>query len=444
MTVGNPMRLILVFAVPLFIGSVFQTLYNMVDAVVVGRFVSAQALAAVGAASPAYNLFFALINGFTNGASIILSQYFGDGDRAGVRKGFATSVVIVGSTGAVFTVAGYFLAGPLLSLLGTPGDVYADSLTYMRFMAIGILATCLYNGLAAAMRSLGNSGTPLVALIIASLLNIVLDLVFVLAFGWGVAGVAAATIIAQGVSGLYCLFYIRRRIPDLALRLGEIRPDRDTARETVRLGLPAAFSTGVVMISVLFIQHAVNSWGSTVVAAYTADSRAENIFFCLSYAIGQATGVFIAQNRGAGQMERVRKGLFDGIRISLVYHVAVGILAFSLGRYIVGMFSTDGEVIRIGSQIIRITACFAPVLGLVFIFQNFLRSVSDVTPTIWMSCAEVFSRGVLPFVLSARFGYFGIWWATPIGWSLSLLIGVLRFGSGRWKEQRRLGATEGE
>ncbi len=437
MTTGSPMKLILIFAIPLFIGSVFQTLYNMVDAIVVGRFVGTLALASVGAASPAYNIFLALVNGFTNGASIIIGQHFGDNDEEGVRRDVATSVIIIGITGAVLSILGLILSMPVLRLLGTPPDVIDGAYNYMRWMCIGVLCTCLYNGLAAALRSVGNSRIPLVALIISSLLNIVLDLLFVIVLDMGVSGVAIGTILSQLASGIFCLIYIARYIPILRLKPSEIKYSGSSGKEMFRLGLPAAFSTGVVVVSVLFIQRAVNSYGSTVVAAYTADSRAENIFFCLSFSMGMATGVFIAQNRGAGLIDRVKKGLIDGIKISLAYHVVVATVSFTFGKYIVRLFTTDPEVVEIGSQIIRITACFAPVLGLVFIFQHFLRSVSDVKPTIWMSFAEIFSRGILPFVLSASFGYYGIWWATPIGWTLSLLIGILRYRSGKWVDKMK-------
>ena len=436
MTKGNPWKLMLAFAIPLFIGNVFQMFYNIVDTMVVGRFVGAHALAAVGGAGSSYNLMLALITGFTGGGSVLLAQAFGSGDREEMRKSYGTSFLMILAAGLVFTFLGQLLGLPLLRVLRTPGDVIAESHLYLRWMYAGILATSLYNGMAAFLRAVGNSRTPLVALIAASVLNVLLDLLFVLVFHWDTAGVAAATVIAQAVSGIYCLLYVRKHIPALRLRIRDMRPDRAAAAETVRIGVPSAFSTAAVTISVMLIQRAVNGYGSSVMAAYVAANKTESICFCLSYAIGMATGVFCGQNKGAGDMDRVREGLFTGIKLSLLYHAAATLVLFAGGQRIVTVFTTDADVVAIGRGIVRITACFAPVLGLLFVFQHFLRSVSDVRPTIYMSFAEIFSRGVMPYVLSAAFGYYGIWWATPIGWCLSLMIGVLRYRSGKWKNYR--------
>ena len=433
MTKGNAAQLILSFALPLFIGNVFQMFYNVVDAMVVGRFVGATALAAVGGAGSSYNLMLATINGFTGGASILISQAFGGKDPERMRKTYATSFAVIIATGVLFTFLGETLALPVLKLLKTPDDVIAGSYLYLRWMFAGLLATALYNGMAAFLRAVGNSFTPLIALVGASLLNIVLDLVFVVILHWDIAGVAAATVISQGVSGIYCLLYVNRHMPEMKVKTEDLRFDREITLSIMRLGLPAAFSTAVITSSVMLIQRAVNQYGSTVMAAYTSSSKAENVCFCLGFAMGMATGVFVGQNKGARDYGRVREGLFTGLRITLIYHSVMGAVLFIFGNHIVGLFTTDAEVIRIGSQIVRITACFAPVLGCVFIFQHFLRSVSDVRPTVYMSFAEILCRGILPYVLSAGFGYYGIWWATPAGWTLTLLIGVIRYRSGKWK-----------
>lgn len=433
MTTGDPAKLMLTFAIPLFIGSVFQMFYNMVDASVVGRFVGSEALAAVGAATPGYNLINTLITGFTSGASIVISQAFGSGNQKDTRSSYATSVILIALTGIVFTIVGLLVTGPVLSLLGTPDNTFQGAFTYMSWMCAGILATCLYNGMASFLRAVGDSLTPLIALIISSLLNVVLDLVFVIVFHWDIAGVAAATILSQLVSGVYCVVYIRRHLPQFKICKADLHINMIQLKEMMRLGFPAALSSGVVTLSVMFIQKAVNSYGSEVMAAYTASGKAEQIGFCLSFSMGTAVGVFIAQNKGAKKIDRVQKGLRVGVKMSLIYHFVMAFFMWIGAGFLMRIFTADPEVIRIGTYIVHITACFAPVLGLVFIFQNFLRNVSDVIPTIAMSGAEIISRGFLPFALSASFGYNGIWWATPIGWSLSLLIGFIRYKSGKWK-----------
>lgn len=433
MTKGNPFRIILLFAGPLFLGNIFQQLYNMVDAIVVGRFVGTGALAAVGASASSYSLIISAVNGFASGASVVIAQIFGSGDQERTRKAYITTWKILAISGAAFTLIGLMFSGTLLRVLGTPADVLADAHVYMQVMCVGVLATCLYNGMAAFLRSVGDSRTPLIALIISSLVNIVLDLVFVLAAGMGVAGVAVATLIAQLLSGLYCLMHVNRTMPQMRFGLREFKLDSDVAREMLRIGLPSTFSTIVVVISTMFIQAAVNRYGSLVVGAYTVNVKVENIGMCLAFSIGLATGVFCGQNIGARDLKRAVQGLHAGIAIALIYSCAMGALMWVFAAPLNGIFSEDPEVIRIGSSIVRITAVFCPVLGVLFVFQHFLRNASDVTPTVIMSFAEIFSRGILPFVFSAWFGFSGIWWATPVGWVLSLLIGLARYRSGKWK-----------
>ena len=433
MKTGTPWKKILIFAVPLFIGNVFQMLYNMVDAIVVGRFVGIKALAAVGASSSSYSLIIALVNGFCSGASVVIAQIYGSGDRDMVRKAYITTCKILLIIGLVFTCVGLLGCGSLLRLLGTPGDVFDDALTYVQLMSIGILATCLYNGMASFLRSVGNSLIPLIALIISSLVNIALDLILVLAFSMGVAGVAAATVISQLISGLFCLVYINHRMPDMRFRLGELRASSEVGQEMIRIGLPATFSTVVVTVSTMFIQAAVNSYGSTVVGAYTVGMKVENFCFVLAFSIGMATGVFCGQNIGAGDEKRTIQGLRSGIILSLVYTGIMAIVCLLFINPMIGLFTDEPEVFEVAAPHVRLTAFFGPVLGLVFIFQHFMRTGSDVRPTVVMSFAEILSRGILPFVLSSYLGYFGIWWATPIGWMLSLLIGVIRFVSGKWR-----------
>ena len=433
MTTGMPWKQILLFAVPLFIGNVFQMLYNMVDAVVVGRFVGIQALAAVGASGPSYMLIISLVNGFCSGASVVIAQIFGSGDSLMIRKAYLTSCKVLLLIGIVFSVIGLAFCGSILKLLGTPNDVYPDSHLYVMIMSAGILATCLYNGMAAFLRSVGNSFVPLIALVISSLANILLDLLFVLVFGMGVAGVAVATVLSQLLSGLYCFFYINQKMPQLRFRADELVIEPEVAKEMVRVGLPATFSTVVVTVSTMFIQAAVNQYGSTVVGAYTVGNKVENVCFCLAFAIGMATGVFCGQNIGEKNKKRTIQGFKAGIVLSLIYSSVMAFLAIVFTDPLIAFFSNETEVFVIAAPLVRITSAFGPVLGVVFVFQHFLRNVSDVRPTVVMSFAEVLSRGLLPFAFSAWLGSYGIWWATPVGWTLSMLIGLLRFLSGKWK-----------
>ena len=318
MTKGNPLKIIMLFAIPMFVGSVFQQVYNMVDSIVVGRNVGAGALAAVGACAPAYNLILALISGLTTGASVVIAQYFGSGDQEQVKKAYITSLVLVFQVGTAMTMIGLVLSKPLLRILGTPEDVMGDAAMYLMIMCAGILATSLYNGMAAFLRAIGNSLIPLVALIIASILNVGLDLLFVIVFKMGVMGVGIATIISQLISGLYCLWYINHKMSEYQILKGEFHAVKYMEKEMIRIGVPAAISTSIVSLSTMLLQAAVNAYGTTVIAAYTAGSRTEQIFMCLSFAIGSAVGTFCGQNIGANKIERAVKGLHAGYIINII------------------------------------------------------------------------------------------------------------------------------
>ena len=435
MTRGKPLAAITKFAIPMFVGSVFQQVYNMVDSIVVGQFVGPQALAAVGTCAGAFNLLIALITGLTSGMSVVTAQYFGAQKQDFVRKTFISSTIVILLTGAAVSVAGVILARPLLLALNTPEDVIDDAVLYLTILFAGTLANCLYNGISAVMRSLGDSVMPLVILVAASLLNVVLDLVFVIVLDMKVAGVAVATVLAQLVSAAVCLVYVFRRIPMLRFGLRELRCDGAIIRELLRIGFPVALSSCGVSLSVMFMQRAINAYGSVVMAGYTIGNRAENVGMCLAFSIGMAVGTFCGQNVGAGKFDRVRQGLRVGYGLSIGYAVTVAVLILIFARPLAGIFSPDEEVLDIAVVNMRITAFFLPMLGLIFVYQNFLRSVGDVAPTVWMSVTEIVARSVLAFLFSALFGYVGIWWVTPIGWIASVLIGFFRYRSGVWEKR---------
>lgn len=438
MTQGSPIKVMTVFAIPLFIGSIFQQIYNMVDSIVVGNFVGADALAAVGSCAGAFNLIIALITGLTSGTSVVLAQYFGAKNDEMVKRTFISASIVNIGAGMLLTFIGLLLARPLLLLLGTPENILEAANTYLWIMCIGILANCLYNGMSAVLRALGDSITPLMVLILASLLNIGLDLLFVVRFGLGVAGVAVATVLAQLISAVVCIIYVFWKMPALRFNLSDFIFDKEIASAIIRIGVPAAISSSGVSISVMFMQRAINAYGSSVIAAYTIANRAEQIGMCLAFSIGMAVGTFCGQNIGAREFGRVKKGMNVGYLISISYAVVIGGLMMIFAQPLAQMFNSDPEVIRIAVGSIRVTLLFSPVLGLVFVYQNFLRSAGDIAPTVWMSMTEIGARSILAFLFSWLWGYFGIWWATPVGWVASMLIGIIRYRTGKWKMKLQL------
>lgn len=382
MTKGSPMKAITLFALPMFVGNVFQQVYNMVDSIVVGNFVGSRALAAVGTCSGAFNLILALVVGLTSGMSVVVAQYFGAKNYAMVKQTFISAIIVNVSVGMGVTIIGILVSRPLLLLLGTPEDILEDAVTYLTIMFLGTLANCMYNGMSSVLRALGDSVIPLIILIAASLMNVGLDLLFVIVFHLGVAGVALATVLSQLISAVFCVIYVFMKLPMLRFGRREFRPDGQVVREIVRIGVPAALSSCGVSISVMFMQRAINAYGSTVIAAYTIGNRAEQLGMCLSFSIGASVGTFCGQNIGARDFERVKKGLHAGYLISFIYTFTVGLLMFVGAGILSRLFSAEAGVIDISTECIRVVALFAPMLGLVFLYQNFLRSAGDVTPTV--------------------------------------------------------------
>lgn len=433
MTEGKPMRVIMLFAIPLFFGNIFQQIYNMVDSIVVGKYVGATALAAVGACTGPFSLVLSLVTGLTGGMAIVIAQYFGAQNGSMVKKAFISAMAVSLAAGVLVTIVGVLVARPLLTIMGTPADIIDDANVYLVIMFIGTIANCLYNGMTGVLRALGNSVVPLVILIITSLLNVVLDLLFVLGFDLGVAGVAIATVISQLVSAIVCIIYAFMKIPELRFGWSDCKLDASVAREIIRIGVPTALSTCGVSVSVMFLQTAINAHGSTVAAAYTIGNRVEMLCMGLGFSIGLAVGTFCGQNIGARKYDRVKQGMNAGYIICLTYTIAMALVMF-LGAVPLGkLFTNEAEVLFIAKNCIRILAPFVPVLGLIFIFQNFLRSAGDIAPTVWMSIAEIAARSILAFTFSALWGYYGIFFSTPVGWVATVIIGYSRYRSGKWR-----------
>ena len=435
MTEGSPFKAIALFAIPMFIGTVFQQVYTMVDSVVVGNYVSANALGALGICGGIFSLITSLLTGLSSGSGVVLAQFFGARKDEDVRQTFISTCIVSVLAGILLTIVGMLLARPLLLLLNTPDQQLADATTYLTILCAGLLANCLYNGISAVLRSLGDSVTPLVVLIVASLLNVGLDLVFVIVVPWGVAGVAIATVLSQLLSAIACIIYTMVRLPQLRFKLTELRPKRDIVREILRIGIPSAVTMSGVSISVMFMQRAINSFGETVVTGYTVGNRAEQIGLCLSISIGLAVATFCGQNIGAKQFDRVKQGIRIGVIVTLIYNIVVAGVMLLFTPAIARLFTDDEAVLEVASGVMYVTLPFAPILGLIFVFREFLKSAGDVAPTVVMSITEIIGRSVLAFLFAALWGYTGIWWVTPVGWVASLIIGVVRYRSGIWRRK---------
>ena len=435
MTEGNPTGLLLTFMLPMVVGNVFQQLYNMVDSMIVGKYVGADALAAVGATGSLNFLIFSLCGGMANGIGIIISQYFGAGNDSGVKKAIANAVYIMTSSALLMGVIGLLLSRNLLSFLNTPENILDDSTLYMRIMCVGILAVGLYNCIAAILRAVGDSKTPLYFLIVASILNIVLDLFFVKTLDMGVAGAGIATIISQLLAGIGSLAFAFIKNPYFKIGRDQMRAERTIIEQCVRMGIPLAFQSSLIAISCVALQSVVNTFGSVVVAAFTATSRIEQLVQQPYNSLGMAVSTYTGQNIGAGKIDRVKKGFRKGMIIMAVFTFVMIPLAQFGGEFIMKLFVNEEDVIALGSQALKITSWFYLFLGSIYVARGMLNGAGDATFAFMNGIVEMAGRICFakPLTMIPVIGVWGVWLATALTWFVTGTISVLRYLQGKWK-----------
>lgn len=438
MTVGSPTRHILLFAVPLLIGNVFQQLYNMVDSVIVGNYVGANALAAVGTCGSMNFFCFSLSAGLSIGIGIVVSQFFGAKNERMVRLTIGNAVFILTVASVIVSVLGFAVCPHVLRLLNCPENILPDSVIYMRTTVCGIIFVAYYNGVASILRALGDSKSPLYFLILSSVVNLALDLVFVLCFGWAVFGVALATCISQAVSAVASAVYAYRRIDYFRLTKSEIHPDGKIIKSSLKIGIPVALQNCMISISMMVLQGVVNTFGEVVMASYTIVMRVEQLVQQPYSSIGAAITNFSGQNLGAGRPERVRQGFFRGTLIVLVFSIAVLPVFWLLGDKIIGVFVRgETEVIAIGSKALRITSVCYFMLGMIYVPRAVLNGCGDSGFAVINGVMEVVGRiGFAPILTRIpSLGFWGIWVTTGITWTITAASCVLRYKTGIWRRK---------
>lgn len=436
MTEGNPTGLLLSFMLPMVIGNVFQQFYSMVDSIVVGQYVGADALAAIGATSSLNFLFFALCGGMSNGIGIVISQQFGAGRTEDVKKAIANAAYIMLTVGITMGLLGILLSRPVLTFLNTPENILDQAALYMKITCAGVLAVALYNCVSAILRAVGDSKTPLYFLMVASVLNVVLDLVFVRVFHMGVAGAAVATIIAQLTSGIGSLLFAMKTNPYFKIEKEHTGVDKDIIRQSARMGIPLAFQSSLIAFSCVALQSVVNSFGAVVVAAFTATSRIEQLIQQPYNSLGMAVSTFAGQNIGAGKEERVRKGYWTGWKLMAVFSLIMMPTMMFGGEFIMKLFVDEVEVIELGSQALKMTSWFYLFLGTIYVTRGMLNGVGDANFAFINGVIEVFGRICFakPLTLIPVIGVWGVWLATAFTWCITGIVSMTRYLQGRWKK----------
>ena len=442
LTEGQPLKLLFFFALPMVAGNLFQQLYNMVDTAVVGKFVGEDAVAAVGSSFPIVFLAVAVASGLSMGCNVVVSQLFGAGRIHEMKTTISTALLAMGGLGLSIMILGPLLADPLLLLLGTDADIMADAGAYLRIYFGGALFLFLYNTLNGIYNAQGDSKTPLIFLMISSLTNIVLDLVFVIEFDMGVAGVAWATLIAQGMCALASLAVLirrMRRMPCEPEKAGEKVPlfHGAAVRRIAQIGLPSMLQQSLVSLSMMLMQGLVNSYGKVLVAGYTAATKIDSLAMLPNMNFANAMSSYTAQNIGAGKYERVKEGLKACLLMVVIFSLLITVIIFLFGSQLLSLFLDPGDTsgaLGYGIAYMNTVSVFYILMGFLFVPNGLLRGAGDMGAFTLSSMCNLFSRVAMAYALAylTPLGANSIWWSIPAGWAVGAAVSLLRVKSGKW------------
>lgn len=434
MTHGSPWRLIIGFAIPVFLSQVFQQLYNTADALIVGRFLGDEALAAVSSSGPLIFLLISFFEGMTMGAGVTISRYFGAGDHDKVSRAIHTNVLFSLLAGLFLTVVGVLLTPTLLRWMGTDPEVLPDAIAYFRYYFMGVLAVTMYNTCKSIMNALGDSRRPLYYLILSSVTNIVLDLLFIGVFHWGVWSAAVATTISQAVSMVLCLIHLMKRGTIYQLQPKKLRLDPEMLQQIVRYGLPAGVQNSVIGFANVIVQSNINSFGKIAMAAYGAYAKLEGFAFLPVTSFTMALTTFVSQNLGAAQYDRAKKGSRFGIISSVVIAEIIGVLMYLFAPALISLFTETPEVIALGAREMRTISLFFCLLAFSHAVAAVCRGAGKAfVPMIimllfWCVIRILYITIVMHIVHEIQY----IYWAYPLTWSLSSIVYLIYYHFSDW------------
>ena len=444
LTEGKPLKLLFFFAMPMVLGNLFQQLYNMVDSMVVGKFVGEDALAAVGSSFPVVFLAVAVAAGLSMGCNVVISQLFGANQIVSMKTTIYTALITQGAIGLAIMVIGEIMSAPLLNLLGTAPDIMADSLSYLRIYFGGAVFLFLYNTMNGIYNALGDSKTPLRFLMVSAITNIVLDLVFVIYFHMGVSGVAWATLIAQGMCAFISFYVLMKRLKYMENEEEKkgVKPalfEMEAACRIARIGVPSMLQQSIVSLSMMFMQGLVNSYGKVFVAGYTAATKIDTLAMMPNMNFSNAMSSFTAQNIGADKPERVMEGYKACLFMVVIFGLTITGIIFLFGPNLLGLFlnaGTAGSAMGYGLSYMKTVSVFYILMGFLFVGNGLLRGAGDMGAFMCSSMSNLFVRVIVAYALAYLIGESAIWWSIPIGWTVGSVFSFLRVRSGKWKDKK--------
>lgn len=425
LTRGNVTSTMLLFAVPMILGNVLQQCYNLADTWIVGKFVGSGALAAVGSAYTLMTFLTSIITGMCMGSGALFSICYGRRDIRKMKEYMVSAFALILGITVLLTAVSFVFLHPILKLMQIPSDVYDLMFDYMWIILFGLPFIFLYNYFAFLLRSVGNSVTPLVFLGVSTIFNIVLDYVFVAVFDWNVEGAAAATVLAQIISGIGIAVYSFAKETVLRLKGEELRVNGGILGEIFSYSAATGVQQSVMNFGILMVQGLVNSFGTAVMAAFAAGVKIDTLAYMPAQEFGNAYSIFISQNYGAGKKDRIRKGSKSAVTVVLVFCLAASAAVFFFARQLMGIFIApeETEIIRIGAEYLRIEgACYCGI-GILFLLYGYFRAVERPKISLLLTIISLGTRVALAYACAPLFGVGAIWWAIPIGWALADVTG---------------------
>jgi putative MATE family efflux protein len=436
LTTGRVGEQILKFTAPMLLGNLFQQTYNIVDCIIVGKLIGKEALAAVGASFPIIFMLISFVIGIASGGTVVISQYFGAKDYLRVRKAIDTMYIFIFFASILIMAIGITFSEDIFRMIRLPAEIIPQATSYLKIFLLGTIVLFGFNGTCSILRGIGDSVTPLLFLIISSLINILLAILFVKYFGWGIKGAAWATVISQAIAFFSAVIYLNKTHKLIQLRLKEITFDREIFWKSINIGLPSGFQQTFVSMGMIALFRIVNGYGANIIAAYSVAGRIDNFAMMPAMNFGQALSTFTGQNIGANKKKRVRSGLIATLGISIITSAIISMGVILLRYPLMKLFTNDVDVIAEGAKYLLIVGSCYMIFSAMFSFNGLLRGAGDTLIPMFITLLSLWIvRIPFAYLLSNRIGEIGIWWAVPIAWAIGAIFSFLYYLTGNWKNK---------
>ncbi len=429
LTKGSPLKLIIYFAFPILLGNIFQQLFHISDILIVGRLLGVKSLAALGASAPIFFMFLIVAFGFTGGLTVITAQRFGAKDIKGVKSSFFHSLIAAGTFSMIISFSVIFFLKDILNIMNIPQELMEDAYKFTYILGISMSVVILYNLLSGSIRALGDSKTPLYFLIISSLLNIAFNFIFIKFLKFGVQGSALGTFCSISLSAIACILFIYKKYPMLKLNLSDCKYSHKIMKEHLRIAIPMALQFSILSIGLLIIQSVCNSFGTNIIAGFTAAMRIEQISTQPLFALGIAFATYSAQNFGAFLIKRIRQGVRQCMLAGFILSIIISIIIRTYGINMIAIFIKDKniDIINIGQQYLLLSSYFYFALLCIFIIRNAIQGMGKIFVPILSSIIELIARIITVFLLAKKIGYMGVFWSGPIAWICGALVVIIGY-----------------